>query len=486
MKIKRIISGILSFCVAAAMVSAPMPMIAVPTLTVSAYEDGALQQDGILTYSIENGKVTIVKCDADATEAVIPDTIEGLPVTSVAGGTFFECSELTSVTLPETLEELGGGIFRKCTKLTEIHIPPTLTNISRNTFEGCPWWEKQRQSGDYVIVNGVLLAPSKVSSGSRVIPDGVTKIGAFAFENHKGLTEVILPEGLTVIENAAFINCESLQNVAFPSTLTTIDASAFKKTPWLDAQQEKGSFVAVNGILIDGTKVSGDVTLPDTVTSIAGHAFESSSLTSITIPDTVRYIGSYAFCGCKNLQTVKLPDNLTALSDYCFYVCTSLTSVDLPEGLTDIPADCFGQCNSLTSVSLPEGITAIHDGAFMCCENLTEIKLPTTLKTIGLDAFNSCRGLKAVVLPDSLEIIKPRAFRECTALTEITIPGKVREMIYAFPLCTSLRSVHISASVPDLEQAFAGCSAMYHSLSIRIIKPTKPLITSSFPRTAAG
>ena len=461
MQTKRLLCAALSFCTAVSMLTAFLPeRKAHPGISAAAYEDFALQKDGIFTYFIEDGKVTIEKCDADAVEAVIPDTIAGLPVTNVAGGTFFECSELTTVTLPETLEELGGGIFRKCTKLTEIHIPPTLTNISRNTFEGCPWWEKQRQSGDYVIVNGVLLAPSKVSSGSRVIPDGVTKIGAFAFENHKGLTEVILPEGLTVIENAAFNNCESLQNVAFPSTLTTIGASAFKKTPWLHAQQEKGSFVAVNGILIDGTKVSGDVTLPDTVTSIAGHAFESSSLTSITIPDTVRYIGSYAFCGCKNLQTVKLPDNLTALSDYCFYVCTSLTSVDLPEGLTDIPADCFGQCNSLTSVSLPEGITAIHDGAFMCCENLTEIKLPTTLKTIGLDAFNSCRGLKAVVLPDSLEIIKPRAFRECTALTEITIPGKVREMIYAFPLCTSLRSVHISASVPDLEQAFNGCSAI--------------------------
>ena len=460
MKIKRIISGILSFCVAAAMVSAPMPMIAVPTLTVSAYEDGALQKDGIFTYCIEDGKVTIIKCDADATEAVIPDTIEGLSVINVAPHAFQDCSELTSVTLPDTLENLGERAFWNCSKLAEIHIPPTLTVLSRNMFEGCLWWEEQLKAGEYVIVNSVLLAPSKVSKGTRSIPEGVTKIGEYAFSNDTGLTSLQLPEGLTDIGSNAFMFCSNLNEISFPSSLTTIGQHAFLGTPWLSAQQQKNPLVQVNGILIDGTKVSGDVTLPDTVTSIAGHAFESSSLTSITIPDTVRYIGSYAFCGCKNLQTVKLPDNLTALSEYCFYVCTSLTSVDLPDGLTNIPADCFGQCNSLTSVSLPEGITAIHDGAFMYCENLTEIKLPTTLKTIGLDAFNSCRGLKAVVLPDSLEIIKPRAFRECTALTEITIPGKVREMIYAFPLCTSLRSVHISASVPDLEQAFAGCPAI--------------------------
>ena len=95
MKIKRIISGILSVCLAVTMVSPPITEIQDHMLVTSAYEENVPYTNGIFTYTVTEGSIYILGCDADATEAVIPDTIEGLPVTHVTESTFQKCSELT-------------------------------------------------------------------------------------------------------------------------------------------------------------------------------------------------------------------------------------------------------------------------------------------------------------------------------------------------------------------------------------------------------
>ncbi len=104
------------------------------------------------------------------------------------------------------------------------------------------------------------------------IPDSVTIIKNRAFEEC-ALTSITIPDSVTSIENDAFCNCYNLTSVTIPNSVTNIGENAFGNTSWIKFKQEENPLVIVNGILIDGTTCSGDVVVPDGVTSIGCEAF---------------------------------------------------------------------------------------------------------------------------------------------------------------------------------------------------------------------
>ena len=124
-------------------------------------------QSGNLIYEISNGEVTITGCSSSASGAiVIPETIEGYPVTSIRNSAFYDCNGITSIEIPDSVTEIEGNAFENCTSLTSITIPNSVTYIDSSVFRGC------------------------TSLTSIYIPNSVTRIGSYAFCECESLSDV--------------------------------------------------------------------------------------------------------------------------------------------------------------------------------------------------------------------------------------------------------------------------------------------------------
>ena len=126
-----------------------------------------------------------------------------------------------------------------------------------------------------------------------------------------------------------------------------------------------------------GTKYSGSITIPATVT-YDGVAYSVTS------------IGERAFSNCRSLTAITLPEGVTSIGDYAFYDCRSLTSITIPEGVTSIGDYAFYDCRSLTTITLPESVTSIEFCAFEGCSSLTDVYChAVTVPSTDIDAFYS-------------------------------------------------------------------------------------------------
>ena len=167
-------------------------------------EENNIPFNTVLQYSINNGEVTIEKYTGSDTVLVIPDTIEGKPVTSIKGYAF-NGSKVTSVTLPSGMTSLGGYAFYGASKLTSVVFPSSITSIGYSAFEFC------------------------TSLKTITIPSSVKTIGADAFFGCTALSKVTFFSGLESIGYSAFLNT-ALTSVTIPKTVTYIGSNAFGYT----------------------------------------------------------------------------------------------------------------------------------------------------------------------------------------------------------------------------------------------------------------
>ena len=233
----------------------------------------------------EQGTITITGgCTSGA--VTIPSTINGLPVTSIGGYAFVDCTSLTSVTIPDSVTSIEDYAFLDCTSLTSVTIPDSVTSIGAGAFDHCT------SLTSITIGNGVTSIGAGAFSGCSsltnvTIPDGVTSIGWAAFSGCSSLTNVTIPDSVTSIPGYAFVDCTSLTSVTIPDSVISIGESAFygcTSLTTITVDPLNASYSSVDGVLFDKNRTTlircpggkvGSYIVPDSVTSIGNEAFWS-------------------------------------------------------------------------------------------------------------------------------------------------------------------------------------------------------------------
>ena len=360
----------------------------------------------------------------------------------------FDCTGLTSVTIPNSVTSIREGAFAGCTALTSFTIPSNVTSIGDYAFVGC---------------SGLT---------SVTIPNSVTSIGGDSFFSCSGLTSVTIPNSVTSIGEEAFRDCIGLTSITIPNSVTSIGEGAFLSCSALTeiiVSEENSTFSSNEGVLFSKDKTilvtfpsskSQSYTVPNSVISIGNKAFAGcSGLKSVSIPNSVTSIGGYAFSGCSGLTSVTIPNSVTSIGGGAFYYCIVLTSVTIPNSVTSIGSYAFCYCRGLTSVTIPNSVTSIGDHAFDGCSGLTFVTFPNNVTLISDFSFSGCSGLTSVTIPNSVTSIGSYAFFGCTGLTSVTIPNSLTSIGFrAFSSCSGLTSLTIPSSVTSIgEYAFSSC-----------------------------
>lgn len=256
----------------------------------------------------------------------LPEGVQGIGASAFAG-----CTGLEELCLPDSLSSMGKRAFDGCTALSSIRIPKGLGRLNPETWIGCSFAEIRAEADHpfYRERDGVLFDKSGETlvccprRGRRAcsVPEGVKRIGDYAFEGCRDLEKVTFPRSLEEIGKGAFQGCAALEEVHFSETATQIGQEAF-----------------------------------------AGCC----SLKKLALPEGVQSFGEAAFRGCSRLEQVVLPGSLCKISRYGFAGCDALTSIHLPEGLTAIASSAFSHCG-LKEMILPRSIRYIGRTAFYEC-----------------------------------------------------------------------------------------------------------------------
>ena len=361
-------------------------------------------------------------------------------VTSIGDDAFYECSSLTSITIPNSVTSIGKQAFQYCSSLASITIPNSVTSIGNNAFAGCSSLTSITISNSVTSIGDYAFGGCS-SLTSITIPNSVTSIGDGAFARCSSLASVTIPNGVTSIGDFAFGYCSSLTSVTIPNSVTSIGNNAFQYCYFLTS-----------------------ITIPNSVTSIGDDAFSDCSfLTSVTIGNSVTSIGSYAFNNCKSLTSVTIPNSVTSIGDGAFKSCSSLASVTIPNSVTSIGSLAFYGCSSLTSINVDANNAnyCSIDGVLFSKDKTTLIQypigntrseyiIPNSVTSIRSYAFSGCSSLTSVTIGNSVTSIVKYAFNNCKSLTSVTIPNSVTSIGYAaFGDCSKLTSVINYATQPQ-------------------------------------
>ena len=491
-------------------------MLAAVQIDVSSVEWNYRVSDGKVTLGDGSGNPAIPTSTAG--DLVIPETIDGYPVVTIGEYAFANCSLLTSVTIPSSVELIDAHAFSDCGSLTSVQWNEgSLRTLKNHAFSGCT------ALADVAMPNGVTEMGNNIflhchSLTNAVIPTSVTNIGQYAFSYCNHLESLTLPfigsqRGNNRTDEAVFGHIfglrayEGLTNViqTYDSSLTITRYIPVSLKRIVISDEEliaKGAF--------DNCTMIAEIVINDGVTIIDEWAFNACALTEMTIPNSVTSIGYGILGRCGRLKKLRLPfigsqrgikDSPEALFGRIFgnpssfpeympliqhydpadktktttrKVPKTLNSVEITDE-TLVPYGAFENCSNLTSVVIGNSVTNIAKGAFAGCGGLESMAIPFTGKSrdaaqwangdcecafgyiFGTDSYVGSVTTRATVGDHSVPYQVP--FK----LANVTLTGSEQLRNYAFCYCAMLTNVTLSADIKTIgHKAFHNCIGLKH------------------------
>lgn len=395
----------------------------------------------------------------------IKSTYDGVAVTTIKSGAFFQANSLYDIAIPSSITSIGASAFINCNNLRSVSLPSTLTTIDDMAFQ------------------------NTYSLQSVRLPKSLTLLGSYAFA-YSGIASLSYEEEATMdfaIGSNAFLQCNSLTSAIFLTPTLASGSDIFRECTALKTLTIKGQ----------GTKLP--ISFCDGCSALESVSFENSAITTLE---------NFSFFGCSALKSISLPSSVQSIGALAFNRCSALTEFEIPKSCATIAvatSATIGKCNvfggdrglaafkvasgntafvvgedgALYSAdktrlvaypagrlgegfSLPEGVTSIDYGAFEGAATLKVLTLPSTLTSLSTGAL-ACSPITTLLLtrPDQLTTLETDCCR-FSQLLSYSIPSSVTSLgNHAFMESSTLTSVVIPSTITALPvQSFASCSAL--------------------------
>ncbi len=330
-------------------------------------------KDTFYTYfgSIDSFDNSISRTDGSGSTKYVPQGLIKVNIksqgTGLAASAFYNCSQITSLTMDDGITSVGNNCFYGCTGLTKLEFTDSIASMSINSLSGC-------SNITEIVLPFIGTTPTSTDSITTVFgstPSQLTKltvlkgtIGSSSCTNLTSLTDLILADSVESVGEAAFAECKALTNVYIGESCSNIGKSSFENCSLLS-----------HLIISEGNKNIGQQAFKDCV-----------SLLNLNIPSTTESVSDYAFYGCSSLNKVTIANEtkLTQIGEYAFANCVSITKwgsdndgkLVIPTGVSIIGTHAFENEMLITDVTIADSVTSVGEGAFGGCSSLENIIMP--------------------------------------------------------------------------------------------------------------
>ena len=420
----------------------------------------------VFTYSLDDdGNAIITGYTGNVSALVIPEEIDGHKVIALGDNAFKGKKLLEYVEIANTVTYIGSQCFESDKELVNVKLSSNIKRMESGAFGNCTSLTE-------------ITIPKSLEEAGREYGFGMYDYGPFC--GCTNLKTVKLEKGLTQIAGNLFMRCYGLEDIDIPDTVTTIGENAFKLCTSLENVKMYNSIDEINGRAFAGCTSLKSVSLPDSITGIGTEIFSGcTSLSSVKLPNKRVNIMSSTFEGCTSLTEITLPDTVTTIQDHAFKNCTALKTINWSKSITDIQSYAFENCDALTKLDIPNTVTNIGTGAFYECGGFTDIAVPNSVKNLGSRAFENCDALAKVSISDSVTSMGEKAFYDCDALTDVELGTGITQIpTSCFEHCDALPSVVLPYRVSKVgDNAFKNCVAL---IEITIPRATTSISSSVF------
>lgn len=406
---KKIIAAILAFSIIGGAMPAYCRNLAssAADITISPTETkayaGGIYYDIYDTYAVITGFG-----DKLPANCVIEQNTLNVPIIRIEDDAFANCETLKSLTMPDTITEIGRQAFEGCVNLESVRFSNSLLKIDVSAFRNC---ESLREID---------------------LPDYLTDIYMSAFRGCKSLESVKLPKTLETLESIVFEGCTSLESIYLPDSLQTIGAYMFSGCTSLreiKVAESNPSLFDIDGVLFTkeddlifltcypAGRDDTEYIIPDSIIAIDPRAFEYAKIQSVTIPESVKAVNSYAFYGCSELESLTIPADVEYIYANPALACDKMTAFHVDENnenYCDINGVLFRK-DKTSLIAFPSG-------------KAERYTVPDFVESIGVNAFSRNNMLKSVTVPKSVTMIDEGAFGYCSSLETLKILNPKCEM----------------------------------------------------------